>query len=330
MRSYSTRGCGGGARLRLRRLIVTLTPNPSLDHTLEIDKLEQGAVIRARASRVEAGGKGVNVARALMANGHDVRAVAPVGGAEGHQLSALLSHARLQFEAVPIGAALRANVSVVEVDGTVTKINAPGPTLTGDEINALVNVVSKAAHGAAWLAACGSLPPGAPAGLYGDITVAVRGVGCRVAVDTSGEALGAAARAGPDVCKPNADELAELVRRPLPTLGAVVDAAEELRGRGVGAVLVSLGRDGAVLVDDDGAAHAQSSPLTPVSNVGAGDATLAGFLAAGGAGRVALRQAVAWGAAAVRLPGSAMPTPDCIDVEEVRVTPVDRGRLLVQ
>lgn len=225
---------------------------------------------------------------------------------------------------------LRANVSVVEADGTVTKINAPGPTLTEDEIHSLLGSAIKAADGARWLAASGSLPPGAPVDLYGELTAAVHRSDCRIAVDTSGEPLARALQAQPDVCKPNAEELAELVRRPLPTFAAVVEAADEVRDRGAGAVLVSLGRDGAVLVDGGGVSHAHVPPLTPVSNVGAGDATLAGFLAAGGAGHVALRQAVAWGTAAVRLPGSAMPTPGDVDLEEVRVTPVDPDRRLTQ
>ena len=309
-------------------MIVTLTPNPSLDRTLEIESLEVGAVNRATTSRVDPGGKGVNVARALVANGHAARAVLPLGGHEGEHLASLLRDAGIEVHAVPIAAAVRENVTLVTPDGSVTKINAPGPQLTPDDLDALHKTTMAAAQDAVWVAASGSLPPGAPDDLYAALAHEVRRAGARFAVDTSGAPLVAAIAGSPDVCKPNADELAEAIGRPLSTLGDVADGARELRERGVGAVLVSLGADGAVLVDATGAWHATTPPLVARSNVGAGDAALAGFLAAGGHGPDALAQAVAFGAAAVRLPGSVMPRPDDIAPRDVHVDAIDPARHL--
>lgn len=309
-------------------MIVTLTPNPSLDRTLELDRLMRGAVLRARETRVEAGGKGVNVARALLANAHAARAVLPVGGAEGDHLVSLLERLGVDIRSVPIAAPIRTNVSLVEPDGTVTKINAPGPRLIDDEPDALRKSTVASLDGATWVAACGSLPPGAPVDLYAALIRDVHDEGVSVAVDTSGAPLAAAISAAPDVIKPNAEELAAVVGRELGSFGDVVTAAGELRDRGVERVLVSLGRDGAVLVDDAGAVHAETPPLIPRSNVGAGDATLAGFLAAGGKGAEALRSAVAWGAAAVGLPGTAMPGPDNVDITAVRIRDIDHQRPL--
>jgi len=123
---------------------------------------------------------------------------------------------------------------------------------------------------------------------------------------------------------------AELTGQPLTTLRDVVEAARSLNDAGVRAVLVSLGADGAVLVESDLALHAWSDPVAPRSNVGAGDATLAGFLAGGGTGADALRLAVAFGTAAVQLPGSAMPGPDQIHKELIHVSDVDLDRGLRQ
>jgi 1-phosphofructokinase len=309
-------------------VIVTLTPNPSLDRTLELDRLDRGSVLRARKTRVEPGGKGVNVARALLANGHPVRAVLPVGGPEGDHLAALLDALGLDVRTVPIAAPIRSNVSLVEPNGTVTKINAPGPRLQEDESDSLKKATVAALDGARWVAACGSLPPGASVDLYASLVRDVHDAGVVVALDTSGAPLAEAVAAGPDLIKPNAHELAAVAQRRLATFGDVVAAAGELRRRGGRAVLVTLGRDGAVLVDDDGAVHAETPPLIPRSNVGAGDATLAGFLGADGAGRDALRRAVAWGAAAAGLPGTAMPGPDDIDTARVRIHEVDHDRRL--
>jgi len=139
------------------------------------------------------------------------------------------------------------------------------------------------------------------------------------AVDTSGPALVAVLPAQPVLVKPNAEELAEAAGRPVATLGDAIEAAQELRRRGAGAVVASLGADGAVLVDEGGAVHGEAPVARARSTVGAGDAMLAGFLAAGGAGRDALAEALAWGAAATSLPGSRMPTPADLDRAAVRI-----------
>lgn len=321
-------------------MIVTLTPNPTLDRTLEIPLLERGAVIRADAVRVDAGGKGVNVARALVANGHRAAAVAPIGGFEGEQFVALLAEQSIDVIGVPVAAPLRVNISVIEPDGITTKLNAPGPELSADETATLVEAtlsaldeggspgVGSPGEGSPerWLAGCGSLPPGLSDEFYADLVKSAHDRGARVAVDTSGPAFSAALRAGPDLVKPNDEELEEVVGRALPTFGDVVEAAEELRDLGVGAVVVSLGAAGAILVDHEGAYHADTPPVRARSTVGAGDSLLAGFLSAGGSGPDALRHAVAWGAAAAALPGTVMPRPDDLDLESVRLHPIEPTR----
>jgi 1-phosphofructokinase len=331
-------------------MIVTLTPNPSLDRTLELDHLVRGAVNRASGGRVDAGGKGVNVSRALAAHGIATTAVAPMGGADGARLADLLAGSGIQVRPVPVSGGVRTNITVAEPDGTTTKLNEPGPRLTPAEVAALRRAVLDAASPGCWVVCCGSLPGGVDATFFADLIAPLHERGARVAVDTSGAALRAVllpTRAGsthstgpmPDLIKPNHEELAEAVGHPLPTLGDVVDAAQELRARGVSTVLASLGGDGAVLVDAAGATHAEARVERPRSTVGAGDALLTGFLsryaepaghpAAGSAvldaahpAHEALVAALAWGAAATCLPGSRMPGPD--DVAAVAVTLHDR------
>jgi 1-phosphofructokinase len=294
-------------------VIVTLTPNPSLDLTYEVGGLVRGEVQRSTAAGLEAGGKGINVARNLRANGVDSRAVVPAGGFSGERLVSLLGEAGVELVRVPVAEAVRVNASLVEPDGVVTKVNAPGPTLSTEETERLLEEAVAAADGADWIVACGSLPPGVPEDFYARLVEAARGSDCRVAVDTSGPPLRAALDAAPDLVKPNQTELAEAVGREMRSLGDAVAASKELRARGIGSVLVSLGADGAILIDGSGTLHAESRPFTPRSSVGAGDALLAGFLAGGCEGGVALVEAVAWGAAATRQPGSRGPSPGDID-----------------
>lgn len=309
-------------------MIVTLTPSPSLDRTLELDHLVRGEVLRASAAYVHAGGKGINVTRALVHHGVASCAVVPVGGAEGARLVALLDERGVPVRAVPVTGATRTNITLAETDGTTTKVNAPGPALSADEVDALLaaleatlgEAVAAAPDASHALVAAGSLPRGAGDDLFVHVAAIARLHGVPFSLDTSGEPLRRAVAAGGlDLAKPNDDELAELVGRALPTVGDLVAAAREVVAAGTRQVLVSLGAHGALLVTAHESWWAGGPPLVPLSTVGAGDTTLAGFLSAPGPAPERLRTAVAWGRAAVRTPGTAVPDPSDIDTGAVRV-----------
>lgn len=306
-------------------MIVTVTLNPSLDRTVEVDKLARGTVIRATAARLDPGGKGVNVSRALRAFGVPSRAIVPCGGDEGSQLIRLLEAEGVEVQSVPIAGRTRSNITLAEPDGTTTKINEPGPELTQDELEAITQRVLDSADGATWIVLCGSMPPGLTVTSFALLCSRLAAAGYRLAVDTSGPALPAAAMAGAALLKPNREELAAAVGFPLTTLDEVTEAAQRLRTLGAGAVLASLGADGAVLIDGGGIISGESPVAQPRSSVGAGDALLAGFLAAetaktAGSKRAnALAQGLTWAAAAVRLPGSRMPGPDDLRPDEIHI-----------
>ncbi|MEU8128755.1 1-phosphofructokinase [Micromonospora sp. NPDC049049] len=302
-------------------MIVTVTLNPSLDRAVEVGSLTRGEVIRAATAHLDPGGKGVNVSRALLANGVPSVAVLPSGGDEGNQLIRLLKAEGVEVLAVSIAGRTRSNITLAEPDGTVTKINEPGPSLRRAEFDELIKSVLARARGADWVVLCGSVPPGLPADAYAQLCRKLRAADVRVAVDTSGPALREAALAGATVLKPNRDELAEVVGSPLKDLGDVVDAAQCLRAWGAGTVVASLGADGAVLVDAEGIRTGTCPVARPRSTVGAGDALLAGFLAAGAQGAAALAEGLAWGAAAVSLPGSRMPGPADLLRHDVTIHP---------
>ncbi|MFJ5995928.1 1-phosphofructokinase [Streptomyces sp. NPDC092370] len=308
-------------------MILTVTPNPSLDRTYEVPSLDRGEVIRATGERMDPGGKGVNVSRAVAAAGQRTVAVLPLGGAPGALVAELLDQQGIEVAPVPVAGATRSNIALAESDGVLTKINAPGPELADAERELLLETVRQQSREASWIACCGSLPRGLAPSWYAELVARAHAAGTRIALDTSGPALLAALRERPDVVKPNAEELSEAVGRPLATVGDAVKAAEELREMGARAVLASLGADGQLLVSDEGAWFGSARVAVVRSNVGAGDSSLAGFLIAGGNGPDALASAVAHGAAAVQLPGSVMPTPRDLDPAAVAVTadvPADR------
>jgi 1-phosphofructokinase len=336
-------------------MIVTLTPNPSLDRTLQLHALVRGGVNRAEGGQIDPGGKGVNVSRALAAHGVKTVAVLPLGGPDGAVLAELLAAQGVEVRRVPVAGDTRTNITVAEPDGTTTKLNEPGPELSPAEVADLAAAVLDAVAPGDWVVGCGSVPGGVDDDFYARLVAPLHARGARVAVDSSGDALRAVlagipdaaggGRVYPDLVKPNREELAEAVGRSLRTLGDVVEAARELVARGVGTVLASLGADGAVLVTAGGAHYGSSRVDQPRSTVGAGDALLAGYLSqvaqppaadpdgdfppttdpalsTDPAALKALAAALAWGAAATGLPGSRMPTPD--DVAAITVTLHDR------
>jgi 1-phosphofructokinase len=302
-------------------MITTVTLNPSLDRTIEVDTLERGEVMRTAPSRKEPGGKGVNVTRALAANSFASTALLPIGGRDGDEVRGLLSQAGIAACFVPVSAATRSNVAVAESDGTVTKFNEPGSALRDEEIASLLTELDRLIAPGDWVVLSGSVPPGFASETIGDIARMVAASGANFAVDSSGSALLAALDHRPKLIKPNRSELSELIGRPVASITDVIVASHALCARGVEIVLTSLGADGAVLVTEHETLVGESRVEHPLSTVGAGDSFLAGFLSAVSTDATdlssALVRALAWGAAATGLPGSAVPGPKDIDLSRV-------------
>ena len=317
-------------------MIITLTANPSLDRTIELaEELARGGVQRAFATHEQPGGKGVNVSRALIASDLDTVAILP--GATADPMLVALRAERIPAANRAIAGRVRSNITLTEPDGTTTKINEPGPALDESDEIALLNLVVSHAKNATWVVLAGSLPPGLPGDFYARVVRAIRedsadrdGPAPRIAVDSSGEPLAAlvASGVGVDLIKPNSEELAELTgigdgesleADPL----AAYAAAQTLVERGCAAVLATLGSNGAVLVTAEGGWLAGMPPIVPVSTVGAGDSSLAGYLVADERGALPadrLAQAVAHGAAAASLPGSTMPSTAQTRPETAHIT----------
>lgn len=300
-------------------MIVTVTANPAIDRLITLDEpLVRGVVGRTAAPVDQPGGKGVNVARVVAAAGHDVVAVFPAPTHDS--FVAAVEATGLTHVAVPTRSRVRVNLTLAEADGTTTKLNAPGAELSATELERLTQAIVEASAGAAWVVLSGSLPPGVPDDWYAQLTHTLRPGGTRVAVDASGAPLLAtlgAVDAAPDLVKPNAHEVVELVGGDADAIEAdpvlAAEAAHRVRREfGPAAVLLTLGASGAVLATEDGSWFAASPPIVPVSTVGAGDSSLAGYLLAAVDGLDApgrLATAVRHGSAAAALAGSTPPRP---------------------
>lgn len=283
-------------------MIVTLTPNPSLDLLFQADELRWDDANRLAPPRRRAGGQGINVARAVRELGGRSVAIAPLGGATGLELRAMLEGEGTGLRAVPIRGETRVFVGVRErATGRSLLLNPRGPEISPEERVLLLGEASAALseERPAWLVCCGSLAPGLEPGFHATIGALAREHGVAFVPDCDGDALRLAAESGCDLLVPNAHEAARLLGAVVTDVDAAGAAAAALR-RFAPIAAVTLGEAGAVCATGAGRWHAIAPRQADGSAVGAGDAFLAAFLLARCAGAEApeaLRAGVAAGTA---------------------------------
>ena len=267
--------------------VVAVALNPALDQTIEIAGLRPGAVNRALRMQVDVGGKAVNVASCLSDFGVNAAVAGQLGRDNAALFEDLFQRKKIANHCCYLDGLTRINTKLVDtVSGETTDLNMPGPEFAPaaavDLLEQVLERLDRLVERVEWVVLSGSLPPGLPADVYATITARVQAAGAAVLLDTSGAPLKAALVAGPRIIKPNRHELAELLDRPLESLAALVAAGRELL-HGSSApewVVVSLGGDGALFLTREHAVQARPLPVTVTSTVGAGDAMVAGLVAA--------------------------------------------------
>lgn len=286
-------------------MIICVSANPAIDRRLRLEKLKAGAVNRASSVCPLPGGKAAHVAMAAAALGERVMWVGFLGGATGEDCERGLVSLGIPVAVVKTNAETRVNLEILEADGTVTEILEPGGAVTERDVERMLSLcrdVFSEHRGAAQVALSGSLPPGAPVDLYAHLTRLAHAHGCRVLLDTSGEALRAALRESPDLVKPNREEAEALTGVRPDGAGSASEAARLLFDAGARGVAISLGEEGMFwqAARDSSPLVARPPRVEARSAVGCGDASVAGFAVAhrrGLAGREFVRFAAACGTA---------------------------------
>ncbi|UCH62664.1 MAG: 1-phosphofructokinase [Fidelibacterota bacterium] len=307
-------------------MIFTLTLNPALDRELTVPKLAFDEPLRAIDFRVDCGGKGFNVSRALVALGEKSIALGFSGGKTGERLEADLESLGLTRDMVRVAGETRINVSIVTEDHKhYLKVNEPGPAITPAEQDTLLQKVRTLAKTGDWWVLSGSLPPGVPSDFYATIIKEVQSAGARALLDTSGDPLRYGCEAIPFLAKPNEAEATALTGVEIKMIDDVHEAAARIHALGVEIVLISLGSMGALLSDSEHTWLAEPPSIVEHNPIGAGDALIAGLvwgLCHNLSWPSALRWGVACGAAAASLDGTAMGSHSMVEqlAQRVQIT----------
>jgi len=265
-------------------LILTVTLNAAIDRTVAVPNFRLGHRHRAVESRTVAGGKGINVARALGLLGRPVIATGFAGGPTGSRVLEHLRQEAVLTDFTRIAGETRINLAVVDpTSGEQTEINERGPAVSPEEVERFVERLRYLARGAKICVLAGTLPPGAADDLYARLVGDLRERGVTVILDAEGESMLSALRAGASVVTPNEREAEELVGQEFSDRGDVMQGLSELARLGAGEAAITR-PDGCVAVVGEGAerrfVEVRIRSLEPVSTVGSGDAFLAGYVAA--------------------------------------------------
>lgn len=298
--------------------LLTLTLNPALDLAIRTGPLRLGEVNRSESTRLDAAGKGINVARVLSSLGHQVTVSGLLGMGNEEAFVRTFHQAGLKDAFVRVPGETRINAKLSEPEGRITDLNGPGPWIPAPALERLNQQVDSLLPGLDAVVIAGSLPPNVTPDALGALVTRIRARGLAVWLDSSGAALRAGVAAGPTGIKPNETELAECVGAGSLTPQGRLAAARQLQSRGIEEVLVSEGADGVVWVGGNQSLRATPPKVTVRSTVGAGDTLLAGALHALLAGwprERALRFATALAAESVRHVG--VGDPGAADFEQL-------------
>lgn len=289
-------------------MIATVTLNPSLDEHISVNGLVVEEANRWSKLRRYAGGKGIDVSRAIHEMGNRTIAYGFTGGPQGRAVEILLDEEGVPFSFTPIEQETRTNFIITDTKtAQQTIINAPGPHISKKELERFSNKMKKIHPRPDLLVISGSLPRGVPDNIYYDIVFEAKGCGLRTILDSAGKWLVEGIKAKPYLIKPNVHEAEELLKTELHTEEAIIKAVLDLVETGIEVAVISRGRDGIIAATKKNIVKAVPPPVKVRSAVGAGDCTIAGLalkLAENEPLIEACRLAVAMGTAAALTPGT--------------------------
>ena len=289
-------------------MIVTITLNPTIDKSLVVPRFEVNKTNRGEVRRTDAGGKGINVAKAVKEFGTEVCALGFVAGSNGQFVLEALAASGIPADFINVPGETRVNLKIHDPEyGTETELNEPGFQVLPEHLEMMQQKIREYGPRCEVMVFSGSLPPGAPPETYAELIPIARDLGAKCMLDTVGPALKLGLEARPHLTKPNRAEVEALLQERLSTRSELAKAARKLLEMGAEEAVISLGADGAIAATRQDLLSAHPPAVTPRSSVGAGDAMVAS-LAFGEVKHLSFREsfrlAMAASAAAVTMEGS--------------------------
>lgn len=257
-------------------MIVTVTMNPAIDKTVDIGKFERGDLNRIKRVEIDAGGKGINVSKTIRELGGESIATGFVGGTSGTIIKQVLTDLGLRTDFVEVKGETRTNLKVVEETGEVTELNEPGPEVSKEQLNDLLNRLEGYANQDTLFVLAGSIPAGIPTDIYRKITEQVHQKGAKVLLDADGVLFSESLKGKPDMLKPNRSELERYYQMDYrASEQELVSMGEKLLDQGVSMAAISLGQMGAIFLTKGKRYRCPGLRVKAHSTVGAGDALVA-------------------------------------------------------
>ena len=257
-------------------MIVTVTMNPAIDKTVEIDTLCPGGLNRIQRVEYDAGGKGINVSKTIKELGGESIAVGFLGGNSGRTIENVLNQKGIRNDFVWVEQETRTNTKVFEKSGELTELNEPGPVISPEQSQELLNKISAYASEGTLVILAGSIPSGVDSDIYAQIIQMVHEKGGKGLLDADGKLFRQALKAVPDIIKPNRVELEEYMGIDYrASEKELLDAAEKFLESGIETIAVSMGKSGAMFVRDGYQVKCPALSVKSHSTVGAGDAMVA-------------------------------------------------------
>lgn len=310
-------------------MIVTVTMNPTIDKTVDVGYLKRGGLNRVKHVESDAGGKGINVSKTIHELGGESIATGFIGGKSGEFIKQVLETNGIKTDFVEVDQDTRTNMKVFEDTGEVTEINEQGPKITPVQLETLLEKLEGYAKEDTLFVLAGSIPAGVPKDIYKTIIEKVHEKGAKVLLDADGEMFVNALEAGPDMIKPNREELQEYAQMDyLASEQELLGIARKLMAKGISTVAVSMGKSGALFLAEDYQAKCPGLQVKAHSTVGAGDAMVAALSYAWDKGldrEEMVKTCMATSAGAVTTLGTKPPTRALVDelMAQVEIETID-------
>lgn len=257
-------------------MIVTVTMNPAIDKTVDVENFEPGGLNRILRIFSDAGGKGINVSKTICELGGKSTATGFIGGSAGNKITSVLEEWGIEEDFVKVKGETRTNTKVVDTKLGVTELNEPGPRVGAGEMEQLLEKLEGYAGEDTLFVLAGSIPTGVDKGIYREITNRVHKKGAKVLLDADGELFAESLEAAPDMIKPNRDELERYYQMDYrPSEEELIELGKKFFAQGVSTVIISLGQMGALFLSKDKCYKSEALSVKAHSTVGAGDAMVA-------------------------------------------------------